>query len=376
LSIRHGDLTVARRALPWVAGVIWATSVAAAELNVRVANPPTNGAVVVLLFKSAGTFVALRDPARVVTLPSAGPPAGQILDLPAGEYALVVYHDANGNGRLDKNFVGIPKEPLGFSNSYWPQGPPTFSHAVFRIEEGETKTCDIKLKSVFGKRGLLGAGGGVITQTSPYRDSRDIIVRPVPVVTYIGERVQILGTTAQCDVLNWGDVALAATARYRFGAYHEEDSPCLQGLGDRDDTITGGLAIQVRLPAGCELSAGYEHDLLDRTGGGTGRMALNKALQRGWVTVSPELALNWLTADLADYEYGVPGDQSREGRPAYHPGDTVNLETGAAMFVELYGHWRLVLVGSITFLPSAITASPLVGQSPVFSGFTAVNRTF
>jgi|GEM_PF-5449339 len=38
----------------------------------------------------------------------------------------------------------------------------------------------------------------------------------------------------------------------------------------------------------------------------------------GRVTVSPRLALNWLTAELADYEYGVPADRACEGRPACH----------------------------------------------------------
>ncbi len=329
-----------------------------------------------MLFNSAGTFVALRDPTRAVTLPSSGTVTGHITNLPAGEYALVVFQDENANGRLDKNFIGIPREPLGFSNRYWPQGPPSFTRAAFLVEEGETKILDIKLQSIFGKRGLLGAGVGVITQTSPYRESRHVIVQPIPAISYIGERVQILGPAAQCGIMNWGDMALAATARYRLGAYREDDSPYLQGLGDRDATMVGGLALQARLPAGFDLSAGYEHDLLNRTGGGNGRMGIERAFQRGNLTASPQLALNWLTADLADYEYGVPADRARSGRPAYHPGDAVNIEMGGALFVELHGNWRIILSGSVTFLASAITASPVVDESEVFSGFAAVNRLF
>jgi uncharacterized protein (DUF2141 family) len=37
-------------------------------------------------------------------------------DLPAGRYALVAFHDANGNGKLDRNLVGLPTEAFGFSN--------------------------------------------------------------------------------------------------------------------------------------------------------------------------------------------------------------------------------------------------------------------
>jgi uncharacterized protein (DUF2141 family) len=34
-----------------------------------------------------------------------------------GGYALSIYHDANGNGRFDQNFIGLPLEGFGFSNN-------------------------------------------------------------------------------------------------------------------------------------------------------------------------------------------------------------------------------------------------------------------
>lgn len=39
-------------------------------------------------------------------------------DLAYGKYAVSVYHDENGNGKLDHNFFRIPAEPLGFSNNF------------------------------------------------------------------------------------------------------------------------------------------------------------------------------------------------------------------------------------------------------------------
>lgn len=39
------------------------------------------------------------------------------LDLPSGNYAISVYHDANRNGKLDKNMFGAPTEYYGFSNN-------------------------------------------------------------------------------------------------------------------------------------------------------------------------------------------------------------------------------------------------------------------
>lgn len=37
--------------------------------------------------------------------------------IPYGDYAAKPYHDKNGNKKLDTNFIGIPKEPYGFSNN-------------------------------------------------------------------------------------------------------------------------------------------------------------------------------------------------------------------------------------------------------------------
>ncbi|MCX2980203.1 DUF2141 domain-containing protein [Halieaceae bacterium IMCC14734] len=51
-----------------------------------------------------------------------------------GEYAVSVHHDNNDNGKMDTNFIGIPKEPLGLSNGAVPKyGPPKYKDAVFSV---------------------------------------------------------------------------------------------------------------------------------------------------------------------------------------------------------------------------------------------------
>jgi len=354
----------------------WLSGGEAAELEIRIDNPPERGAVVALLFNSSSTFVDLREPVKAVTLDGGAVIQGRIADLPAGEYALVVYHDENGNGRLDRNFIGIPSEPLGFSNRYRPHGPPTYSRAAFNLQTDETKSIDVALQSVFGKRGMVGLGVGLISRTSPYRDARRWDFKPIPAVSYIGDRFQLVGLTAQYGLMEFADCALAAKASYRFGAYREDDSSYLDGMGDREDTLTGGLSFNVKLPGGVKLSAGYEHDLLDRSGGGTGSIGLQKSFQDGLLTITPQVAFHWLTADLADYNYGVTAEQSREWRPAYRPGDAVTLEVGVTLFREIFTDWRVILSGNVVFLPDTITDSPLVEQSQTVTSFFAITRLF
>jgi uncharacterized protein (DUF2141 family) len=53
-------------------------------------------------------------------------------DIPPGTYAMAVVHDENMNGKLDTNFLGIPREGYGFSNdAKGPLGAPPFSAASF-----------------------------------------------------------------------------------------------------------------------------------------------------------------------------------------------------------------------------------------------------
>lgn len=55
-------------------------------------------------------------------------------DLPCGVYAVSVRHDENVNGKLDKNFVGIPKEGYGISNNPKPKmRPPGFDEARLEL---------------------------------------------------------------------------------------------------------------------------------------------------------------------------------------------------------------------------------------------------
>jgi outer membrane protein len=353
-----------------------ALAASAGDLTISVSNPPATGTVYALVFNSTDTFVDLRDPLRVGILPSGSTGSVHVAGLPAGDYAVVVYEDQNGNRQLDKNFIGIPREPLGFSNRHWPQGPPSFTRASFRLEDDESRAVDVDLRSILGRRGRIGAGVGVIAQSSPYRDSDGAVFQPIPAITYIGDRLQVLGPRLQVGVIRQGDSALAVTASYRVGAYEEDDSPYLEGLGDRDGTMMGGLSVRTRVPYGFRVGAGYEHDLLDRSGGGTGRLGVERSFQRGILTVSPQLAVNWMSADLADYEFGVPADRARTDRPVYRVGDAFIPEAGVGLFVELKGAWRLLLNGSGKLLPAEIADSPIVEQDYVVGGFAAVTRLF
>ncbi len=66
--------------------------------------------------------------------------------IPAGNYAVAVYHDKNGNGKLDTNFMGIPKEDYGFSNNArGTMAPPSFEDAKVSVQQ-PAQTIQITLR--------------------------------------------------------------------------------------------------------------------------------------------------------------------------------------------------------------------------------------
>jgi uncharacterized protein (DUF2141 family) len=70
----------------------------------------------------------------------------KITDLPYGDYGIAVLHDENKNGKMDKNILGIPLEPYGFSNNVRVTfGPPTWEKSKF-VVKGPTTEVSIEAK--------------------------------------------------------------------------------------------------------------------------------------------------------------------------------------------------------------------------------------
>jgi len=63
-----------------------------------------------------------------------------------GIYAATAYHDENGNGKFDKNRVGLPVEGFGVSNNPTTfLTPPSHDQAAFAVSHGPTRV-DILIK--------------------------------------------------------------------------------------------------------------------------------------------------------------------------------------------------------------------------------------
>ena len=66
-------------------------------------------------------------------------------DVPAGTYAIAVYHDLNEDGKMNTvPFVRLPLEPYGFSNDARGQfGAPSFRDAAFEVDGDTSVEMDV-----------------------------------------------------------------------------------------------------------------------------------------------------------------------------------------------------------------------------------------
>lgn len=99
------------------------------------------GNVTVVVYDNPRTFLERGGRLLKARLPARAGTVSACLRLPRpGTYAVAVYHDADGDGKFGRTWIGLPAEGWGFSNdpprSY---GVPTFTDVAFTADAGGTR---------------------------------------------------------------------------------------------------------------------------------------------------------------------------------------------------------------------------------------------
>lgn len=106
------------------------------------------GKVIVWLFRDPQGFPS--DVSKIFRKQSVGIDVGTMTahvvfkDLPPGPLAVTVLHDENANGKMGKNFLGIPREGYGASNNPKVKRAPTFDEARFSLRSAQ-QVVEVKL---------------------------------------------------------------------------------------------------------------------------------------------------------------------------------------------------------------------------------------
>ena len=98
-----------------------------------------HGQMLCALFSSAEAFPKKADKAvvRLTAKIAERQATCDFIGVAPGTYAISVVHDENANGKLDTNFIGMPREGVGASNdAKGHMGPPKFGAASFPYRGG------------------------------------------------------------------------------------------------------------------------------------------------------------------------------------------------------------------------------------------------
>ncbi len=105
-------------------------------ISVKVHNVPSqDGNINVAVYNSDESFLKFDKVVKTGSIQAQeGMVALKIENMPAGEYALAVFHDENANNELDTNWLGIPTEKVAFSKGKMKTfGPPKYKECVFSV---------------------------------------------------------------------------------------------------------------------------------------------------------------------------------------------------------------------------------------------------
>lgn len=120
---------------------------AAADLTVKLHGiRAQTGLVKIAVVGSQDAWDGKAAPVQADGAPAHGEDATfSFKDLKPGEYAVMITHDENDNGKMDTNVMGMPLEGYGFSNNPQVMRKPTWDEARFTVTDSDV-AIDVELR--------------------------------------------------------------------------------------------------------------------------------------------------------------------------------------------------------------------------------------
>ncbi len=119
------------------------------QLTIKITGKfPKKGNLRVHIYDTPKDF--LKKPLQTIVIPVKEFKDSAVFNkITQGDYAIFVVNDENENNRLDKNWIGMPKEAMGCSNGAKGGmfGPPKFKDAQFKVKKDTTVV--VKIKKIF-----------------------------------------------------------------------------------------------------------------------------------------------------------------------------------------------------------------------------------
>lgn len=139
-----------------------------------------------------------------------------------------------------------------------------------------------------------------------------------------------------------------------------DEDPELAGMAERRTSLDGYINALWKTSV-VNITASYYHDILNISNGEAATLRLSRNF---WIDpkfkLTPSVGVEWQSAKLVDYSYGVQPAEAAANRPAYTGRDTVNVSAGLGGAYRINRSWSLLGGLYTTRFGSGIEDSPIV----------------
>ena len=211
-------------------------------------------------------------------------------------------------------------------------------------------------------------GLGAAARDSPYAGEGGR-VRAFPLISYEGERVFFRGISGGVHLVEAGGFKLDAILSARLDGFDIDDLGRAELLAngldpsrltDRDDGLDAGMRMSYRSAFG-QLSLEGIHDITGTSEGYELELDYRYQWQFDQTSLAAIAGVSWLSADTANYYYGILDEEVERGVAAYSPGSAVIPRVGLQMSRSLgSSKWQVLGAIDYQFLPDELQDSPLL----------------
>lgn len=223
---------------------------------------------------------------------------------------------------------------------------------------GAAAPADAQMRPLAQWKGY--AGGGAITFPK-YTGGRasETIAAPLLMFEY---RETVYVDLVRAGIRLWSNadrsLAFGIAAEPRFG-FRAADGARLAGMATRRDSIEIGPNLEWENPA-LSMNVAVFGDVNGASGAASLRAgAYRQLIDSGRWDLGLYAGIDRATARVANYYFGVRGDEATVARPFYQPGSTTHLTIGASAAYRFSGQYAVLFGVQATRLGGAAAASPI-----------------
>ena len=204
----------------------------------------------------------------------------------------------------------------------------------------------------------IAAGAEATSEQSLYVDG-DYVVTFLPGVYALWGRFYVRGPALGVYLLGGGDWTVSTGIVLDLVDTDRGGSPQLADMAELDHVLLGEFAMSYEQEWG-ELGLRVAADISGRHDGYVAGLSYGYPLAVGVWQIEPSAGIEWRSAEVNRYFYGVSAADALPARPAYQPDAAMSTKIGVAATYPFAERHSLQFTAAIESLAADVADSPIV----------------